>query len=229
MTQERKSARAFSNTFVDVDDRIKIPGFGPKQLSLSDCAGIMLEYRQASNGVGQFERWGLLVTAVQSKGLVVVGFGDLGTPLRSVNVSEMSKRVSKLAIVTLRAIDGDSLFIIMLPRGIQVMQVSLNLTQGCECGCQLHLVVSRATQINNVDQIIFGVLNPALSSCLKGMGQQFIGNLRHRGHKIITEFLAGAVAGRRFLCGGFLLARFGGNQFVGLANQGFEFAGGQHT
>lgn len=121
--------RAFSNTFFDVDDRIKIPGFG-----------------------------------------------DLGTPLRSVNVSEMPKRVSKLAIVTLRAIDGDSLFV-MLPRGIQVMQVYLNLTQSCECSRQLHLVVSRATQIDSLDQIIFGVLNLALSSCLKGMGQQFIGNL----------------------------------------------------
>jgi hypothetical protein len=95
--------------------------------------------------------------------------------LRSVNIAEMPKRVSELAIVTLRAIEGGSLFV-MLPRGVQVMQVSLNLTQGCERCRQFHLDISLATQIDSVDQITLGVLKPAFSSRLKGLREQFIGN-----------------------------------------------------
>jgi len=84
--------------------------------------------------------------------------------------------VSKPAIIALRAIDGDSLFV-KLPRGIQVMQVTLNLTQSCECCRQFQLVVSRATYINSLDQIMLGILKPTLSSCLKGLRQQFIRTL----------------------------------------------------
>jgi hypothetical protein len=130
-SQLREPAGAFGDTRFHVDRRVQIPCFLPEESRLCVFAGVAFQERQASNGVCQVERCGLLMAAINGQGFVVAGFSQVQMSLILVDVSHVADSVSQPERIALHAVDRDGFFVV-LSRDFAVFQVSLNLPQARE-------------------------------------------------------------------------------------------------
>ena len=90
----------------------------------------------------------------------------------------MANCMSQSERIAFRAIDGGG-FLVMLPRNIAAMQVSLNLAQARERLPQLNRDVRVPAEVDSLHQIPLGFTKAILSSRLKSLAEEFVDCVRH--------------------------------------------------
>ena len=105
---------------------------------------------------------------------MVAGFGKFHTSLILVNVPQMPNRVSQPERIALCAVELGS-FLIVLSRRIAATQIPLDLPQARERLGQFNSDVSLTTEVDSLDQVPSGIVQPILSSRLKSLPQEFVG------------------------------------------------------
>ena len=87
MCQMRESCRTFRHSRFHTHTRVQFPGFFPQASGFFDFPGIVLKYRQRTNGVRQVERRSFLPAAIQRQSRKVAILGQLRVSFMPVNVS----------------------------------------------------------------------------------------------------------------------------------------------
>ena len=104
--EEREPPRAFRHARGDVNTRVKIARFLPKELRLVGFAGVERKNREAANGIRQIQRRGSLVAAIDFQRFAVTRLGKVSASLVPLNVADVSNGVRYLKRVALRAVDS---------------------------------------------------------------------------------------------------------------------------
>lgn len=103
---------------------------------------------------------------------MIVRFRQIRAPRLAFDIGYMPNRMSHLERVSFSAVDAGSFFIV-LPRGIELMQISLDRTHSCESLRELTEVAGLPPEAHRLNQIPFRVFKPILSSRLKCLPQKF--------------------------------------------------------
>jgi hypothetical protein len=174
-SQPSEPGSALGDAHLHVEGRVNIVRLLPQRSRLFRRAGIVFENRETSNGVGQIERWSVLVAAIERQGFVIARFGQLCTPRLIVDVAEMPNRVSEPERLPHLAEEGDRFFIVP-SRGLGIWQTPLQLTEIPKHLGQLGSVAFLSQEIGDEEEIALGVREAILSSGLEGLLQKVVGD-----------------------------------------------------
>lgn len=120
----------------------------------------------------------MLVTAIEVQCFQIEGLGQFQTSSILVDITDVADGVSQLERIAFCAVDGDG-FLVVLKRGIQMMQVSLNLSQTGQGLGQVRRRTRAASQRDRLGEVEFSVSQTKFESRLRCLLQEMSERVRH--------------------------------------------------
>ncbi len=170
-------AFAFGHTFFYSDSGVECARFFEQRAGFVLTSGVLEKKGKGTDGVGEVERAGVWVTAVDGKGLSVERLGNIEPSGIRVDVGDVADGVREMERLGGCAVDGRG-FRVVLEGEVKVAEVTLDLAAGGECGSELRGLRRLARQRDGLVEVSTGIVETEFTACLSGLGEE-VGNSRH--------------------------------------------------